>query len=1034
MIISVNCTLIKRAQKQTQTLNQKSSMLKNFTKGKLLSGTRKSPLFMLIFLMLFCGQSFAQEQTVSGSVKDETGSGLPGVNVLVKGTTVGTTTDTDGNFVISAPRNSTLVFSFIGYQVKEVQLQNQSRIEVQLETDVTSLEEVVVTGYYAQKKSDLTGSVGVVDAAEMQKTATYDVAKMLQGQVAGVTVQSSGEPGGFVNIKIRGATSFTNNNPLFVVDGIIVDGPFDLATTEIESVQVLKDATSAAIYGVRGANGVIVITTKKGSNTGKLSVGYKGYMGVQHVPKKIPLTDRVGYQNITNAAYLNSGQGVLPGNDPTNSLFIDNVDTDWQDEAYRTGKIQNHSFTFSGGAQALSYSMNVDYFKNTSYLKTPQLYERLNTALNLTGQTGKFKYGSKISYTQSDKENFNEYLAGTSSMISLLQAIPTMPVYDADRLGGYGGADNLTQRAITLNVIGYNNLIDNASDRNRFIGNIWGEFEILKGLKYTLRASADRLDWYNRYFNAPHDLGWYYINTEEEATLDVTNGNAVRTVVDNMLTYELQLDKHKLDVFAGHVMERFNDYRHFSRGTGYEVGEIGKLQYAANRSAEDFEAHDTRLSYLGRLNYMFDDRYLLTATFRRDGSSRFRPENNKVNSYSVSAAWKIHNDFALPKLINSAKLRVGYGTLPNNTIGFYGYEAVVNPFAGYTFNNTLAPGTTVVELKDPNIRWELVTTANAALDLTLLDGKIDFTGEYYVKTAHDLLATVPLPYSTGSFPASIVTNAGEFENRGFEFTLAYHKEAGDFKYDVSANFGTLKNEVKQIGQFNLPIMGANSKTEVGRSVGELYAYVTEGLFQTQEEIDNHAVQSGAKPGDVRFKDVNKDGFITDEDRVYQGSSIPKVSYGLNFSSSYKNFDLSLFFQGHAGNKVYNATYNSLMIGGLLNHHEDMLDYWTPENTDTNIPRPDVLETNQNARPSDRFIEKGDFARLQNFQLGYTVALKGQKVLQRARVYVSGQNVFTISGYRGYDPDFMNDGLFSRGFDYGSFPNPRTFMLGVELGF
>jgi TonB-dependent starch-binding outer membrane protein SusC len=1009
-------------------------MLNNFTKGMEVSLLRHRAALVLISLVLLSAQAIAQTLNVSGQVKDDTGTALPGVNVIVKGTTSGTTTDTDGNYAIDAPRNSTLVFSFIGYQPHEVAIGDQTQVNVTLVTDVTSLEEVVVTGYYAQRKSDLTGSVGLADVADLKKVATYDVAKMLQGQVAGVTVQSSGEPGGFVNIKIRGVTSFTNNNPLFVVDGIIVDAPYDLATGDIESVQVLKDATSAAIYGVRGANGVVVITTKKGSTVGKLAIGYRGYYGVQHVPKKISLTDRVGYQNITNAAYVNSGQAILPGNDPDNDLFIDNVNTDWQEEAYRTGKIQNHAFTFSGGSEQLNFSMNVDYFQNSSYINTPQDYQRLSTAINLGGTFGKFKYGSKISYTQSDKENFNEYLAGTSSMIHLLQAIPTMPVYDENRLGGYGGTDNFTQRAITLNVIGFNHINENRSDRNRFVGNIWGEYEIINGLKYTLRASADRLDFGNKNFIPPSDLGWYYLTTEDEASVDVNHGNDIRTVVDHMLNYDGTFGKHKVDAFVGYVMERFTQNNHWSRGVGFEAGEIGHLEYADANSAGEFEGITTRLSYLSRLNYIYDDRYLITGTFRQDKSSLFSKDRNAANSYSVSAAWKIHNDFTLPEFIDAAKIRVGHGTLANNTIGIYDYLAVVNPFAGYTFNNELAPGTTAVDMKDPNIQWEMVTTTNAALELGLFQGQIQFTGEYYIKRSDKLLANVPLPYSTGAFPANISTNAAEFENKGVEFTLGYVKDDGPFRYSITGNIGTLKNEVLSLGNADLPIFGANSKTEVGRSIGELFAYETDGIFQTQEEVDNHADQPNARPGDIRFKDNSGDGLITDDDRVYMGNTIPTFAYGLNFNSSYKNFDLSLFFQGSGGNMVYNGSYNSLMIGGLLNHHTDMLNYWTPDNTNTDIPRPDVLEANANARPSDRFIEKGDYMKLQNFQIGYTVPLKNQRILSRARVYVSGQNVFVLSGYRGYDPDFMSEGLFSRGFDFGSFPNPRTFMLGVEIGF
>jgi TonB-linked SusC/RagA family outer membrane protein len=987
------------------------------------------------FVFLLCSVYGASAQnTITGAVTSaEDGMPLPAANVMIKGSANGVAADLDGNYSIKANANDVLVFTYTGFQSKEVAVGSQTTINVALASAATELDDIVVIGYGTQKKSDLTGAVAVVNVDDAKKTVSYDVAKMLQGQVAGVTVQSSGEPGGFVNIKIRGVTSFTNNNPLFVIDGMIVDSPYDFNPGEIESIQVLKDASSAAIYGVRGAAGVVIITTKKGKE-GKISINYKSLVGFQGVPKKLGLTDREGYQKITNAAYVNSGQAILPGNDPTSQYFIDDVNTNWQDEAYRTGIIQNHTMTFSGGAEALNYSMNVDYFKNTSYIKTPQAYERISTTMNLNGKKGKFKYGAKLGYTQSDKENFNSYLPGTSSLINLLQAIPTMPVYDENRLGGYGGADNLTQRAITLNVIGYNNLIQNSSNRNRFIGNIWGELEIVKGLRYTLRASADRLDAGNRNYIPTSDLGWYYITTEAEASLDVNNSYQTHTVIDNLLNYDLTVGKHKFEALLGYVQEQNDYYNHWSRGVGYKAEEIGHLEYADAISAGEYESTVTRTSYLSRLNYTYDDRYLFTFNFRQDKSSLFPENNNTGNYFSVSGAWKIHNDIKLPEWWNTAKLRAGYGLLGNNTIGTYDYAAVVNPFASYVFGNTLAPGTIAVDVKDKDIKWEDTTTFNVALEAGMFNNKLQFTAEYYVKTCDDLLADVPLPYSTGAFPANISTNAAKFRNSGFEFTVGYNNNDNEFKYGVSANIGSLKNEVLKIGDENLPVYGINSKTEVGRSIGELYAYQTDGIFQNQQEVDDSATQPGAVPGDIRFKDVNKDGQITDDDRTYQGQTIPKVSYGINLNASYKAWDFSCFFQGNAGNMVYNGTYNSLMIGGLTNHSTDMLNYWTPDNTNTNIPRPDVLEKNQNARASDRFIEKGDYLKLQNIMIGYTVPLKNTKVIEKVRLYASGQNVLTLSGYRGYDPDFISDGLFSRGYDFGSFPNPRTLIFGIEVNF
>nr|WP_315190619.1 TonB-dependent receptor [uncultured Flavobacterium sp.] len=999
---------------------------------------KKEWLLALVVMLISSYSVFAQNnKTITGivtSAKDA--MPLPGVNVLVKGTNNVTVTGLDGDYSIKASSGDVLVFSYVGSANQEVQVGNQTKINISLKDDLTALDEVVVVGYGTQKKSDLTGSISVVNMDNAKKTVTYDAAKMLQGQVPGVTVQSSGEPGGFVNIKIRGINSFSNNNPLFVIDGMIVDSPYDFATGEIESMQVLKDASSAAIYGVRGANGVIIITTKKGK-AGKFDIKYKSLFGVQNVAKKWSLTDRVGYQNITSAAEANAGLTIAPGNDASNPLFINNVDTNWQNAAFETGVVENHSLTFSGGAENLGYNMNVDYFKNSGYINSPQNYERLSTTLNLTGKKGNFKYGSKIGFTQSDKENFNEYNAGESPISDLLGAIPTMPVYDANRLGGYGGTTNLTQRAISMNVIGFNNLITNNGKRNRFIGDIWGEYEIVPGLKYKLDASYDRLDWQNRKFVPPSDLGWYYITTNEEAALDVSTGSQSRTFLNNLLTYSLTIDKHKIDALAGWVQERSDNYNHWSRGVGYQPGEISHLEYADAQSAGEYENTITGTSYLSRINYAYDDRYLFTANFRQDKTSLFSQKFNKGNFYSFSGAWKISNEkfIHLPEWVSNVKLRGGYGILGNNTIPTYFFATTINSFAGYDFNNALAPGTTVVSALDPNVHWEETQTSNVALEVGLFNNDLQLSAEYYVKKSTDLLIGVPLPFSTGAFPASVTTNAGAVRNNGLELAVTYNNNKNAFKYSISANVGTLKNKVLQIGLDGNPIYGAASKTEVGRSIGEIYAYETDGIFQNAEEIAAAPTQTNAGIGDIRFKDINSDGKISDLDRTYQGVTIPKYSYGLNFNSSYKNWNFSMFWQGSGGNKVFNAMYRNLMGGQYGNHSTDMLDYWTPTNTDTNVPRPIIGDPNANGRDSNRFVESGDYIKLQTMEIGYEIPVSEKSFIQKARVYVNGQNLLIISKYKGYDPDFnSNDGLFSRGYDGGSFPNPRTFSLGLEVNF
>lgn len=1015
---------------------------------------RKAWLLAMVVMLFSSYSLIAQDNVIKGVVTSAVdGMTLPGVNVIVKGTKQSANADFDGRYAVQAKQGDILVFSFVGYATQQVTVGSQDKINVSLKEDVNKLDEVVVIGYGTQKKSDLSGSVGVVNMESAKKTVTYDTAKMLQGQVAGVTVQSSGEPGGFVNIKIRGANSFTNNNPLFVIDGMIVDSPFDFAPGDIESMQVLKDASSAAIYGVRGANGVVIITTKKGK-LGQINVKYKSLVGFQNVAKTWDVTDRVGYQTITNEAEKNRDLqngvaiNIAPGNDPTNPSYITNVNTDWQDEAYQTGVIENHSLAFNGGAETMAYNMNMDYFKNSSYIKSPQDYERLSMNLNLNGKKGRFKYGTKIGYTQSDKENFNSYV-GENAIGALVSAIPTMPVYDANRLGGYGGTTSLTQKAISLNVIGFNNLIENNGQRNRFIGNIWGEFEIVKGLKYKIDASFDRLDYENRRYNPQSDLGWYYITTKDEASLDISTGSTDKTFFNNILTYTLDINKHKFDVLGGLVQERADSYNHWSRGVGYEYGEISMLQYADDTSTGERSETITGKSYISRVNYSYDDRYLLQANFRQDKTSLFSEKNNTANNYSFSGAWKLSNEkfIHLPEWVSNIKLRGSYGKLGNNTIPPYFFSTTTNGFAGYDFDNALAPGTTVVASLDPNVKWEDVETTDVALEVGLFNNDLQFTAEYFVKNSTNLLLDVPIPFSTGAFPAVIRTNAGAMENKGFEFSATYNNNKHAFKYSISANLGTLKNEVKQIGINGNPIYGAASKTIVGRSAGEIFAYETAGIFQNAADLAASPTQTNAGVGDIKFKDQltidtdndgifdKADGMINDQDRTFQGVTIPKYSYGFNFSANYKNWDFSMFWQGAGGNKVYNSIYRNLMAGDFGNHHTDMLNYWTTTNTNTNVPRPIIGDPNGNGRDSNRFIEDGDYLRLQSMEIGYEIPVPTNGVIQKAKVFINGQNLLTITKYTGADPDFnSNDGLISRGYDGGSFPNPRTVSLGVEVNF
>jgi TonB-dependent starch-binding outer membrane protein SusC len=1008
--------------------------------------------FTVLLLLLFALTADAQ-RIVTGKVTDKEGKPVAAATVAVKNKQVFTTTDDDGKFSIAASAGDALVITSVGYDARELVLTDNTTVSVELAFRVTTLDDVVMVGYGTVKKKDLTGSVAVVNVDNAKKTASYDVAKLLQGQAAGISVHGSGEPGGFVQIKIRGISTFGNNSPLFVIDGVPVTAPFDFSPDDIESIQILKDASAAAIYGSRAATGVVIITTRKGK-PGQLRINYSGYYGWQNITKRIPLTDRIGYQNITSRAEVNAGLSIAPGNNPTGPDYIDDVDTDWQEEMFQTGRMQDHSISLSGGNEGLSHNTSLGYFEQSSTLVGPQRYKRYTFNTNFMGRKGKFSYGGRIAYTQSNKNNLaitTSHAVFGGGVTSMLTAIPTMPVYDPNRLGGFGGSDNVKQRAITLNVIGMNSLVTDYSNRNRMFANIWGELEIIKNLRYKLNISYDRTDYKNFHYEPKFDLGFYYLNTQYYLTEQ--RGKVNTGLVENTLTYGFDIGKHRIDLLAGATYQ--NDQGESTLGTATDTATLQFITFGAisNPDAKGITSvleKATLISYLGRFNYNYDNRYLLTGNFRRDGSSRFSPLNRYGNFASIAGAWNISNEkfIRLPNYISSLKLRSGYGELGNQQFGNYQFQSYINANASYLFGNVLAPGSTIVTIADPSLKWETSITSNVAVDMGLFNERLSLTIEYFNKRSLDLITSVPLPYSVGTFPASLVTNAASVKNTGVELTVSYKKREGAFKYDISANANTLKNRVLKLGGTNNnPINGSGSKTEVGRSVGDLFGFITEGIFSSPADVASHATQTNAAPGDVKFKDVDgrdaqgkltgaPDGAITDDDRVYLGSVIPNFYFGLNVNASYKNFDLSFFFQGSTGNKVFNGVYQALVGGQYSNHHRDALNYWTPTNLNTNIPRPVIGDPNGNGRFSDRFVENGSYGRLQNAQLGYTVpasVLGKTKAFKSCRLYISGQNIFTIANYRGYDPDFISDGLFSRGFDYGSFPNPRTIMVGLQLG-
>jgi TonB-linked SusC/RagA family outer membrane protein len=990
--------------------------------------------------------------SVSGKVTGEDGTGLPGVSVALKGTTTGTVTDVDGNFNLTVPdgqENGTLVLSYIGYVTQEVPINNRSSITIQLAPDVKALEEVVVVGYGTQKKSDITGSVAVIDASEMNKVTSNDVAQLLQGRAAGVAVTSDGQPGALPNVRIRGVGTFGDSQPLYVVDGVPVGTtPRDFNPNDVESVQVLKDASAAAIYGSRAANGVVIITTKQGRKNTPLKIEYSGYYGVDQVWQRIPVTNREQYQMLQNETQLNGGQTLAPGNDPASPNFISNIDTDWQEEGIKNGNRQNHNVMLSGGGEYTTYNISLDYFDNKgTFVGNGPTYERYSGRINTTSEKGIFKTGISLYYTHSFENSLtfrdDILLGGRPPLVGdLVTAIPTMPVYDPNRLGGFGGTSSTIERGIVLNAIGANSLIENNATVDRMFSTGWGEMKLLENnghsLKYKLNLNYDRTLVSDYAFVPAFDLGYFFTN--DISRLNRGNRTFTTGLIENTLNYEKTFnDKHSLAVLVGQMYQEGS----FSGIGGYSqeltTPYFPVLSNGTNQTASGTETKNALASYLGRINYSYDDRYLLTATLRRDGSSRFAPQYRYGNFPSVALGWKLHNEkfFQMPEFITELKLRGSYGELGNQNIGDYLYYATINPNIVYNFNAQPVVGGLQTSVVAEDIRWETKTTGNVGFDATLFEGKFDFTAEYYRSTTTDILVGVPIPGSVGSLNLSPVVNAGSLRNTGFEFELGYHKMQGDFTFDISANAYTLKNEVLSLGGNEEPIPGAGARTQVGREIGEHYGWDVLGIFQSEEEVTNHAFQSAnTAPGDLIFRDVNEDGIINSDDRVFLGSGMPNIYYGLNFSAQYKNFDFTMFASGMGDYLINSRLYRDLMhTQEYLNYHEDMLNRWTPDNTDTNVPRLVAGDPNQNMRDSNRegWLQDGTHMRINTVSLGYTLPTGLIKGLASARVYATAQNLYTFQSYEGYNPDFTS-GTFNPGFDFGSFPKPRTMMLGVQVGF
>ena len=997
---------------------------------------------------------------VSGRVTGSDGTGLPGVTVLVLGTTVGTTTNAEGMFTLSAPEGSKLVFSFVGYATQSVPVTaGMSALAISMRDDAKQLNEVVVVGYGTQEKADVTGAIGSVSGRDIATQPVADATQALQGRVAGVTVtQNSGAPGGAggTSVRIRGISSAGNNSPLYVVDGFplpssdaggnAVENQLNsISPNDIESIDVLKDASATAIYGVRAANGVVIITTKRGK-AGTASITVDGYRGVQQVWHKLNLLNAEQYAVINNEARIAKG-------DPINPKFADpkslGTGTDWQKAVFRPAAvIQNYSLAANGGSDKARYAVSAGYFQQDGTLNGSN-FERFTVRANGDISLNKYvKVGNSLSVSHQEDRQLNTGNDEFGVLNNVIQAPPTIPVYNPN--GTWYEPTATVDNYIEPNPVLQSLITNSKFVRNRILGTFYAEVEPLKGLRFRTNVGADLIFDNSNGFTP--SLGPNSPRNSVAGAYSVSNYNPTY-LIENTLTYDRTLaGKHHLTALAGQSAQQFS-YNSLSAGrNAYLRNDLQTINNGpinaslGNGGTGIAPPEDRLLSYFGRVNYEFAGKYLFTATVRYDGTSAFAPGYQFGLFPGVSAGWRLSEENFIKDIptISNLKLRVGYGKVGNPlNAGRFAYLATINSGITYPFGPNGAINTGSAPTRSPNLdlRWENNYQANVGVDLGMFGNRLEVSADVYDRRSPNLISYVPAYLVTGTYE-SVPTNALSAYNRGLDLSVSTRNLVADgngLNWTTSLVFSTFKNQISDLG-VGAPFNGTTTRTgtaivryDKGQPFGSFYGYVADGLFQTPEDVKNHATQPGAAPGDIRFKDVNGDGVINDLDRTFIGSPIPKFTYGLNNTVTWKGFDLNAFIQGSQGNKVYNLN-RVYTEGGLTsngNSSTRVLARWTGAGTSNDVPRAISGDPNQNLRVSSYFVEDGSYLRLKVLTLGYTLpkAFLNRFGTQTVRVYGTAQNLVTLTKYSGFDPEVGSSGI-----DRGIYPQSRVYLAGVSLGF
>ena len=986
-----------------------------------------------------------QAKTVTGTVTDVSGEPIIGANIRIKGTTTGTITDIDGNFSIEAEPQSVIEVSYIGYLTQETVINNQKSIRFLLKEDTKTLDEVVVIGYGVQKKADLTGSVANINTEKLNTQSNANIGQALQGKIAGVDIVSQGgAPGSGTRIMVRGIGTLNNASPLYIVDGMYMNSIDHINPNDIASIDVLKDASSAAIYGSRAANGVIIVTTKEGSNTEeKPIIDLSVNLGISTASKFLDMLDAKGWAEVTTIARQAIGKPAL---DMATDL-ANKPDNDWQDIMFRPALMQNYNLSVKGGGKYSTYYTGLGYFNQDGIVKGTN-YQRYNIQSKNDYKRGIFSAGTNLIISFSHDKPLHQELRG--GMIgTILQSVPTLEKYDDTREGGYGGTyGDVVNIPHPLAIID-DNIMDRYNENVKIFANLYAQIELFKGLKYKLNLTPDfSFERYKNYLNK-YDFG---LATNSITQLTERQRRRRNILVENLLTFDRTFGEHKISALAGYTYQdsRFRHIQAYGEGLPQGLEEIDAA--TTNRSNEGNSWRSVLTSILGRVFYSYQNKYLFTATIRRDGSSKFGKNNRYGYFPSFSLGWNVAEEKFMENVhwLDQLKLRGGYGVLGNQEIDNYQYSSTITTGINYPDGNGgLLQGAFPKNFANPDIKWEETAMTNVGIDFMAFNNRLSLTADYYVKNTKDILLTVPIPISSGGANDPI-RNAGKIRNNGFEFNLGWMDQPNpDISYGINLIGSFNKNKVIAMGSESGSIKGGStnqnittSETKAGYPIGGYWLISTAGYFNSQEEVDAYAkdgkkIQPAAEPGDIKFVDANNDGVINDDDRVFQGSPFPDFTFALNGNMRYKNFDLSIGLQGVLGNKIYNATRQTLEdVTKGSNFLASCLDYWTPENKNASHPRLTWDDPNRNTRAeSDRYLENGSYLRLRSVQLGYTFPQTWFKgAIQHARVYINAENLFTITSYSGYSPDVNADNANYRGFDNFIYPTNRTFMLGLNVTF